>query len=141
MYFTFLITVIPLIIIPRKWIADAYQFWDDIRLTPEASLAGVTQLSGYLFSNTHKSVVQVRYRNDLHACSLKCTFTESLHRRCGAVVQRGDRRRITTVPGKLEVRFILHDDTHRVRTFPSLGHGSVQRHQRKDSVWENRVIE
>lgn len=36
--------------ITRKWVTDAYNYWDNIRKSSEAPLAGVTQLSGYIFS-------------------------------------------------------------------------------------------
>lgn len=49
-----------LFILYRKWIVDAYNYWDDIRISSNAPLAGVTQISGYIFSNIGKHVVRVR---------------------------------------------------------------------------------
>lgn len=43
----------------RKWISDAYNYWNDLRLTAEASVAGVTELSGYIFSTTSPHMVRV----------------------------------------------------------------------------------
>lgn len=43
----------------RKWINDAYTHWDDLRKTSEGSRAGVTQLSGYIFSSTSPHIVRV----------------------------------------------------------------------------------
>lgn len=45
--------------ITRKWVADAFNHWDDIRKTPDASKAGVTELSGYIFSSTSESITRV----------------------------------------------------------------------------------
>ncbi|XP_055628020.1 D-aspartate oxidase [Toxorhynchites rutilus septentrionalis] len=45
----------------RKWISDAYQYWDEIRKTEESSEAGVAQLSGYIFSSTDPSIVRNHY--------------------------------------------------------------------------------
>lgn len=90
LHFTLLIPLLLVCITQRKWIEDSYQFWDDIRLTPEASSAGVTQLSGYLFSNIHKSVVHVSYQNNPHVYNLKCTFIESLHRKLGTTISKGN---------------------------------------------------
>ncbi|XP_055533300.1 D-aspartate oxidase [Wyeomyia smithii] len=47
--------------ITRKWISDAYRYWDDIRKTEDASNAGVTQLSGYIFSSTDPAIVRNHY--------------------------------------------------------------------------------
>ncbi|XP_055609877.1 D-aspartate oxidase isoform X2 [Uranotaenia lowii] len=44
-----------------KWISDAYLYWDAIRRTEEASDAGVTQLSGYIFSSTEPGIVRNHY--------------------------------------------------------------------------------
>lgn len=46
-------------IFSRKWINDAYNHWDDLRKTSEGSRAGVTQLSGYIFSSTSPHIVRV----------------------------------------------------------------------------------
>lgn len=45
--------------ITKKWVYDAYQHWDDIRKSAESSLAGVCQLSGYIFSSTSQSITRV----------------------------------------------------------------------------------
>ncbi|XP_053685415.1 D-aspartate oxidase [Sabethes cyaneus] len=47
--------------ITRKWISDAYRYWDDIRKTEDASDAGVAQLSGYIFSSTDPAIVRNHY--------------------------------------------------------------------------------
>lgn len=46
--------------ITRKWIADAYQYWDDIRKSSDSSVAGVCQVSGYIFSSISKENTKVR---------------------------------------------------------------------------------
>ncbi|KAF5303992.1 hypothetical protein FQA39_LY01777 [Lamprigera yunnana] len=51
--------------ITRKWINDSYHHWDNIRLTPEASVAGIAELSGYIFSKMSPSIVQNRYLEGL----------------------------------------------------------------------------
>lgn len=43
----------------RRWINDAYEYWDDLRKTSESSKAGVTQLSGYMFSSIEPGIVRV----------------------------------------------------------------------------------
>ncbi|XP_058461565.1 D-aspartate oxidase [Malaya genurostris] len=47
--------------ITRKWISDAYRYWDDIRKTEDAIDAGVTQLSGYIFSSIDPAIVRNHY--------------------------------------------------------------------------------
>lgn len=47
--------------ITRKWIYDAYEHWDGIRKSSESSLAGVAQLSGYIFSSTSESITRVNF--------------------------------------------------------------------------------
>lgn len=48
----------PSLDVTQKWIADAFNYWDDIRKSSEAPLAGVCQLSGYIFSTTSPSMVR-----------------------------------------------------------------------------------
>mgnify|MGYP004599961587 CR=1 FL=1 len=43
----------------RKWITDAFHYWDDLRKSADAPLAGVCQLSGYIFSTTSPAIVRV----------------------------------------------------------------------------------
>lgn len=45
----------------RKWIKDAYEHWDAIRLTSEAPNAGITSVSGYIFSSDYPEIVQNSY--------------------------------------------------------------------------------
>lgn len=45
--------------ITQKWINDAYQYWDDIRKSPDSSLAGVCQISGYIFSSISQDITKV----------------------------------------------------------------------------------
>ncbi|KRT83819.1 FAD dependent oxidoreductase, partial [Oryctes borbonicus] len=47
--------------ITKKWITDSYKYWDELRLTPEAPKAGVTQVSGYIFSSTYPSITRNHY--------------------------------------------------------------------------------
>ena len=44
----------------RKWLYDAYEYWDDLRKTEEAANAGVCQLSAYIFSSTSPGIVRVK---------------------------------------------------------------------------------
>ncbi|KAI9583244.1 D-aspartate oxidase [Glossina fuscipes] len=44
--------------ITKQWIADAFHYWDGIRRSAEAALAGVCQLSGYIFSSTSPTIVR-----------------------------------------------------------------------------------
>lgn len=38
---------------------DSYEYWNDLRKSPESAIAGVTQLSAYHFSNIDQTIVQV----------------------------------------------------------------------------------
>lgn len=40
---------------------DSYAYWDDVRKSSEAPLAGVAQLSAYIFSSTDEAIVRVNY--------------------------------------------------------------------------------
>lgn len=51
--------------ITRKWINNSYHHWDSIRRTAEASLAGVTEISGYMFSSDSPSTVRNPYLEGL----------------------------------------------------------------------------
>ncbi|XP_018329807.1 D-aspartate oxidase-like [Agrilus planipennis] len=44
-----------------EWIRNAYNYWTDIKRTPEAHKAGVKELSGYIFSSTHISITKNNY--------------------------------------------------------------------------------
>jgi len=41
---------------------DAFNYWDELRRSKESALAGVCQLSGYIFSRTTPSIVRVRWQ-------------------------------------------------------------------------------
>ncbi|KAK4876751.1 hypothetical protein RN001_009257 [Aquatica leii] len=51
--------------ITRKWINDSYHHWNDLNVTAEASLAGVTELSGYMFSKISPDIVRNSYLEGL----------------------------------------------------------------------------
>ncbi|EDV90873.1 D-aspartate oxidase [Drosophila grimshawi] len=51
--------------ITQQWMRDAFNYWDDIRRSKEASLAGVCQLSGYIFSRTTPSIVRNHFIEQL----------------------------------------------------------------------------
>lgn len=38
---------------------DAFNYWHDLRRSTESALAGVCQLSGYIFSRSSPSIVRV----------------------------------------------------------------------------------
>lgn len=42
----------------RKWIIDSYNYWDGIKNSREAANAGVTQISGYIFSSEYPNIVR-----------------------------------------------------------------------------------
>lgn len=54
--------------ITKKWVYDAYHHWDDIRKSADSSLAGVCQLSGYIFSSTSQSITRVKSLLGLISC-------------------------------------------------------------------------
>lgn len=45
----------------RCWIRDSYEYYDDIRKSYEASFAGITAISGYLFANSSPEIVKVYF--------------------------------------------------------------------------------
>ncbi|CAO1414644.1 unnamed protein product [Diamesa serratosioi] len=62
--------------ITRKWIYDSYQYWDSIRKTEESSLAGIAQISGYIFSSTAESITRNPLIEDIVACYRRATEDE-----------------------------------------------------------------
>ncbi|XP_037956203.1 D-aspartate oxidase-like [Teleopsis dalmanni] len=48
----------PTVDITQKWITDAFNYWDEIRRSKEAPLAGVCQLSGYIFSSISPKITR-----------------------------------------------------------------------------------
>lgn len=48
--------------ITKKWVVDSYDYWDKIRRTPEAAKAGITELSGYIFSSISPGITRVFYK-------------------------------------------------------------------------------
>ncbi|XP_055310318.1 D-aspartate oxidase isoform X2 [Sitodiplosis mosellana] len=59
-----------------KWMSDSYAYWDDLRLSEDASLAGVTQLSVYVFSSTDPSIVRNHFLEGLLPLYRRCTEEE-----------------------------------------------------------------
>jgi len=51
--------------ITRTWINDSYWYWDDLRKSSIGSLAGVTQISSYIFSSSSPNIVRNRYLEKL----------------------------------------------------------------------------
>lgn len=47
-----------LIINFRKWVTDAYEYYDEVRKSSDAAKMGVTQLSGYIFSTRSEQIVR-----------------------------------------------------------------------------------
>lgn len=47
------------IIFCRKWISDAYNYYEEISRSREGADAGVTNISGYMFSNISPENVKV----------------------------------------------------------------------------------
>uniref|UniRef100_A0A2M4BTA6 Putative d-aspartate oxidase n=1 Tax=Anopheles marajoara TaxID=58244 RepID=A0A2M4BTA6_9DIPT len=47
--------------ITRKWISDAYSYWDELRKTSYSVKAGVCQMSGYIFSSRDPAIVRNHY--------------------------------------------------------------------------------
>lgn len=60
----------------RKWIYDAYNYWDNIRASAEAPLAGVAEISGYIFSSTSEDIVKNRYIDKLVPVYRRATSSE-----------------------------------------------------------------
>lgn len=44
-----------------QWIRDSYSYYDALRISEQAPRAGVSLLSGYIFSSVDQSIVQVGY--------------------------------------------------------------------------------
>lgn len=51
--------------ITRQWITDSFYYWDAIRRSREAALAGVCQLSGYIFSSISPAIVRNHFIEQL----------------------------------------------------------------------------
>lgn len=51
--------------ITRNLIRDSYEYYDEIRKTHEASFAGVTSISGYMFANSSPETVQNHWIEDV----------------------------------------------------------------------------
>ncbi|XP_030765616.1 D-aspartate oxidase [Sitophilus oryzae] len=66
--------------ITQKWINDSYTYWDEIRRSPEGARAGVTELSGYIFSSQHSQAVRNRYIEKL--CPVYRAATEKELKLC-----------------------------------------------------------
>jgi len=45
----------------RQWIKDSYEFYDALCKMKDASYAGVTNISGYIFANSSRDTVKVRF--------------------------------------------------------------------------------
>jgi D-aspartate oxidase len=60
----------------RKWIKDSYNYWDDLRNTSEGNKAGVTQISGYIFSSQYPNIVRNNYLEKLVPLYRKVTEEE-----------------------------------------------------------------
>lgn len=59
MYIIFIIIIIDYLFL-RQWVKDSYEFYDTLRKMDDASRAGVTDISGYIFANSSPEVVKVR---------------------------------------------------------------------------------
>ncbi|XP_043793401.1 D-aspartate oxidase isoform X1 [Apis laboriosa] len=62
--------------ITRCWIRDSYEYYDDIRKSHEASFAGITAISGYLFANSSPETVKNHWIEDLVPIYRKATDEE-----------------------------------------------------------------
>ncbi|XP_015607411.1 D-aspartate oxidase [Cephus cinctus] len=51
--------------ITRKWINDSYEYYNDIRKSAEAGVAGVTNISGYIFANSGPNAVKNKWMEGL----------------------------------------------------------------------------
>ncbi|XP_024869513.1 D-aspartate oxidase-like [Temnothorax curvispinosus] len=51
--------------ITRHWIKDSYEFYDALRKMNDASRAGVTAISGYIFANSSPNVVKNHWLEDV----------------------------------------------------------------------------
>ncbi|XP_011881441.1 PREDICTED: D-aspartate oxidase [Vollenhovia emeryi] len=47
--------------VTRQWVKDSYEFYDALRKTDDASYAGVTDISGYIFANSSPDIVKNRW--------------------------------------------------------------------------------
>ncbi|XP_048513609.1 D-aspartate oxidase isoform X2 [Athalia rosae] len=45
----------------RKWVKDAYEYYDDIRKSSEAGIAGVAEISGYYFAKSDPRLAENRW--------------------------------------------------------------------------------
>lgn len=49
----------------RKWINNSYHYWEDLKNTEHGAKAGVKEVSGYIFSHSHPSIVRNHYMEKL----------------------------------------------------------------------------
>lgn len=62
--------------ITKKWIRDSWEHWYSLLTCPDAPLAGVTQLSAYLYSKRNATVLQNPYLEDLLPVYRPCSENE-----------------------------------------------------------------
>lgn len=114
-----------------KWINDSYEYWDALQKSEEASDAGVTALSGYIFSSISESIVRVGIELlvILNHRSLNPIFSahivESFFGKTFTVLPEMHRRRTQNMPWKLEIRLFLYDRYDRVQNLATVGNAEV----------------
>ncbi|XP_051155898.1 D-aspartate oxidase [Leptopilina boulardi] len=59
-----------------KWIKNSYDYYDDIRKSDEAALAGITNISGYIFANSSPNAVKNQWMENLVPIYRKVTSEE-----------------------------------------------------------------
>ncbi|XP_033231196.1 D-aspartate oxidase [Belonocnema kinseyi] len=59
-----------------KWIKDSYEYYDDIRKTEEAALAGITNVSGYIFAKSSPYAIKNQWMEKLLPIYRKVTPEE-----------------------------------------------------------------
>nr|XP_033338683.1 D-aspartate oxidase [Megalopta genalis] len=62
--------------ITREWIGNSYEYYDDLRKSHEALQAGVTMISGYMFSNLSPETVKSQWLENLVPIYRKVTEEE-----------------------------------------------------------------
>lgn len=59
-----------------KWVKDSYEYYDEIRKSDEAALAGITNVSGYIFANSSPNAVKNQWMENLVPIYRKVTPEE-----------------------------------------------------------------
>ncbi|OXU22749.1 hypothetical protein TSAR_002254 [Trichomalopsis sarcophagae] len=126
--------------ITRKWVSDSYEYYDAINRSADAAIAGVTNLSGYMYSNNpfEKVCVSLIHLDEKFFALLLIHFPisilESLHGRAGSNLQKMYRGRTATGRRRMEVRNFYVNSADAAHLLSPLGTEKVRERLAADGV-------